>query len=1201
MSQRHSGVRSVRRLRGVSGQALALALGACLLALPALGGGASDLVVNQVDASGVVTHPQLLTISGSVSATVANIGSAGTGGGFTVRFFEDRNFNKVFDPGVDGVLASTASGPLASGATTTVNAAVGGTLLFRDNLVFAQVDALGQVSESNETNNINHSGATCALDPPAPLSFKPELKWRWPAPGASIVEPDSLNVMMTPAVIDLNNDGIPDVIFGSTKSTSGDGLQPGILRAISGKDGSALFNVTNPAFLINCSTSVAVGDIDGDGKPEIVAAAALGTRLFAFEHDGTPKNWPNTTIEQIGVGAISIANLDGQGNPEIIVGRQVLNSAGVLLWTGNGGQGTNSSLFPGPISIVADIDLDGRPEVIAGNTVYRGQTVAGQWTAGSKLWKHPTLGDGLNAVANFDADPYPEIVLVSEGCVSLLEHTGTVKWGPIKLPGDPADGGAPTVADFDGDGLPEIGVAGRTRYAVYNHDGSLLWASVIDDTSSSVTGSSVFDFNGDGSAEVVYRDQQRLHIFRGTDGAELADMLAISSATWQEYPLVVDVDGDGRAEVVVVANNNFGYGPQRGIYVYGGQGGSWVPTRQLWNQHAYHITNVNDDGTIPLVENNNWLFPPGKPYNNYRQNLYPGLPATAAPDLTASFISFDCDDASRVTVRIGNGGAVNAGSGVPVAFYAAAPQPGATPLGIVHTTTLLPPGQYEDVTFNLPPGTNISQPIYAVADDAGGLVSTRAECDETNNQHSASGALCGLQIFCPPDTTGNCGALDPMFLGSATASDQCDPDPTITYSDSPPVGSPPVITRTWKAVNGCGLSATCVQKITVVGATQPSITCPPPATIECGSSAAPSVTGTATGSDPSGSPVTITFTDTTAPGTCPVVAVITRQWTATNPCGGTASCTQTITVRDTTGPAITCPPDITLACGEAVDPAVSGSATASGGGCDMGVTVSYSDAVAPGTMPGDAIITRTWTATDACGNSRTCTQRIISLADTEPPSISTPGELTVEAVSPLGIPVGDVTIAVTATDNCSVTVTDDRPPDRYPPGTTIVTFTARDPSGNTAQSTTQVTVRVIDTGAPIINCQATVEFATCATDEGIAAVPGSSVAISVSATDAVGNVTVTDNRPAFFPLGATVVTFTARDDAGNTATCQTVVTVFVTTDPDVCPPQTAPSTFHEEIVVRTHRRLCGGFGLFPVFACVLGLLGLKCGAHVRRR
>jgi hypothetical protein len=199
----------------------------------------------------------------------------------------------------------------------------------------------------------------------AKAQFSPVLEWSWTNSTVPGFE-DYLNVMNTPSVIDLTGDNIPEVVFGATNSTGGGLVEVGVLRALNGTDGSELFTVTDSSLRINTASSVATGDIDGDGLPEIIAND-IANQLIAFESDGTFK-WRSPTLEAVNWGAPAIADLDEDGNPEIVIGRQVLNSDGTLRWTGTGGRGSQGNV--GPLSLLSDIDLDGMLEVVAGNTIY---------------------------------------------------------------------------------------------------------------------------------------------------------------------------------------------------------------------------------------------------------------------------------------------------------------------------------------------------------------------------------------------------------------------------------------------------------------------------------------------------------------------------------------------------------------------------------------------------------------------------------------------------------------------------------------------------------------------------------------------------------------------------------------------------------------------------------------------------------------
>jgi hypothetical protein len=162
-------------------------------------------------------------------------------------------------------------------------------------------------------------------------------------------------------------------------------------------------------------------------------------------------------------------------------------------------------------------------------------------------------------------------------------------------------------------------------------------------------------------------------------------------------------------------------------------------------------------------------------------------------------------------------------------------------------------------------------------------------------------------ITCPDDITIDCSeGTDPAVTGTATATDNCDPTPTLTFSDTTVGGggggcAQGAIHRTWIATDDCGNSSTCEQLIQIEDEVAPVITCPIDITISCGDNTLPGNTGTATASDICDLTPTITFSDVITGGNCPEESTITRTWTAMDDCGNSATCVQIIVVEDSQG------------------------------------------------------------------------------------------------------------------------------------------------------------------------------------------------------------------------------------------------------------------------------------------------------------
>jgi len=552
----------------------------------------------------------------------------------------------------------------------------------------------------------------------------PAEQCRWTGPPAGDPYPDHFHVMSTPMVVDFDLDSdpytlSPSIVF-TTFPTAGHYSNPGVIRVISGTDCSQQFSLDDPADAAMSPASVALGDLDGDGRPEIVAAAH-GGGLLAFQYDPSSQTFgrlwrsgtcpggsgPPTTPDSTG-GADqwsgpSIHDLDDDGTPELIYGATVYRADGCVASSTLGYPGYHKGVVP----VIADVDEDGVMELVLGDGIYHWNDVAEDWTAETYF-----VGAGLSAgqVAVADMGDYPlasmggqdrpEVVVIASGFARVQTIEGTIVFGPVALPGGGV-GGPPTVADFDGDGQREFASAGGSNYVVFDFDclaggdpagcngqspgTGVLWTQPSQDMSSNVTGSSVFDFDADGAAEAIYADECFLRIYEGATGVVLYSA-ARSSGTTYENPVIVDVDGDYRTEIVSAVNNysvtlgcpatdplfpSAVFAQNHGIVVLRDEQDRWAASRPVWNQHAYAVTHIGDRGATPQSSAvaPNWQDPA---LNNFRQNVQGGLTALGEPDLTAGgeVGTVMCvGTVATIDARVCNRGTLPMVGGTEVAFY----------------------------------------------------------------------------------------------------------------------------------------------------------------------------------------------------------------------------------------------------------------------------------------------------------------------------------------------------------------------------------------------------------------------------------------------------------------------------------------------------------------------------------------------------
>ena len=188
-----------------------------------------------------------------------------------------------------------------------------------------------------------------------------------------------------------------------------------------------------------------------------------------------------------------------------------------------------------------------------------------------------------------------------------------------------------------------------------------------------------------------------------------------------------------------VANESLACG-RAGLRAFGHPQKQWVRTRRIWNQHTYHVTNVDGDGTIPATESASWT---ATGLNNYRQNVQ-GAGIFNAPNLSVS-LAADLNQCPtiRLKARVTNQGSLGVAAGVPVSFFLGSGT-GKVFLGIVKTTVALLPGSSETVVYDHDPASGDGGPFdfsVTVDLDASGK-STVDECKEDDNDATLAEVGC---------------------------------------------------------------------------------------------------------------------------------------------------------------------------------------------------------------------------------------------------------------------------------------------------------------------------------------------------------------------------------------------------------------------------------------------------------------------------
>ena len=619
----------------------------------------------------------------------------------------------------------------------------------------------------------------------------------------------------TPAVGDLDGNGIPEVISVNNFGTLD-------LFVLNGATGETLASAD---IGFTPENAPVIAEIDGDEIGDIIVSQNKGDDLALYNYDPTTgqlvQRWRERASVNQPIGVPGVADFDEDGDVEIYYRNEVMDAlTGTVIIAGDGNweqDYTHGSIAVDILPDAACADCAGL-ELISGNEIWAINEAAGTRTLIEDMDDdiHTDIDPNLNyypkyypnwddqwstvSVADYNLDGSIDVLLTGALGTSSETYNGetTIFFWDVANSNvitfhDPANNfvrgpGRINIGDVDGDGQLNANFVMDQRLYSLDENFNIHWIHPIREGSSGFTGCSLFDFDGDGAVEVVYRSEESLLIIDGVGNGDNTTTerreIACVSRTQEEYPVIADVDGDGSSEICVSCyfNNATPFSPYSNtqfahIRVYESDGEAWMPARGVWNQHGYYNVNINDDLTIPTeVQDHSVVFSsgectfsdgslipfPSRPLNTFI-NQAPilneqGCVEFASPDIDfvgiLSATDALCPDAEiTVDFQITNIGDIDISGNLPVSYYAGDPRTADATLLDTEVTLLIGFAVNETLTISQTiSGVGGDFELFVVINDNGGTppltvplpTSTIPECETGNNIQST---IVGFQRF----------------------------------------------------------------------------------------------------------------------------------------------------------------------------------------------------------------------------------------------------------------------------------------------------------------------------------------------------------------------------------------------------------------------------------------------------------------------
>ena len=449
---------------------------------------------------------------------------------------------------------------------------------------------------------------------------------------------DNIYCRINPLVGDLDDDGIPEIVCFDMMGNDPSQTAAKTINVYDGRD-KYLKAQINVEGLVWAHGNGPYGLVKLPNRKGLIVTACKDSKLYAYDislaNPGIPvwvsnENY-NTGYNDFSV-SIGFADFNGDGHPEVYVRDKIFNAeTGVLLASAQGGSNqadsyshnshTNRNKLSCPLAF--DICGDTRQELILGNEIYDVVITNPNGTAGNHvtLTKSITppngiINDGHVQVADFNLDGHPDIFISNRDAEGSSGTVSFYVWDvfndqtslPIQLETQFSGKSVPLIADFDNEGLLEILIdcchendrgLRAYRFNPGTNQFGFLWSLPIDEDSYSNT-ATLFDFNADWISELIYTDNRYMRIYDLTamPPRELST-IDCGEISIMQVPIVADVDNDGSAEIVVTGKAGGYMQANTMLKVYKSSTEPWLAARKVWNQYMYHVTNVNEDLTIP--------------------------------------------------------------------------------------------------------------------------------------------------------------------------------------------------------------------------------------------------------------------------------------------------------------------------------------------------------------------------------------------------------------------------------------------------------------------------------------------------------------------------------------------------------------------------------------------------------------------------